>query len=102
MLLAGPWRHGAIDLAAWPPGTIGPDDEARFRRYDEALAFWQGDQWTERARRGESRLIFNYARTLVRKVASYVFPAPVSFSVPAEPDEPAVREIANRAERLLV
>jgi hypothetical protein len=101
MLLPGPWAQGTADLAAWPPGTLGPDDEARFRRYAEALAFWQGEQWSERARRGETRLVFNYARTLVRKVASYVFPAPVSFSVPAEPDEPAVREAANRAERLL-
>lgn len=90
MVLAGPWTRGAADLAAWPPGTVSPADEARFRRYAEALAFWQGDQWTDRARRGESRLVLNYARTLVRKVASYVFPAPVSFNVPAEPDEPAL------------
>ena len=87
--------------SAWPRGLLGPDDEARFARYQRALAFYGGDQWTERPRRGETRLVVNYARTLVRKVASYVFPAPVRFTVPAEPDEPAVRDAANRAERLL-
>lgn len=97
--------RGAIPTnTTWPSTLLQPDDEARFARYGRALAFYTGDQWSERhlpARRGETRLVVNYARTLVRKVASYVFPAPVRFTVPPEPDEPPVRDAANRAERLL-
>ncbi len=58
-----------------------PEDRARLARYAEALAFYEGDQWTGRRVRGETRLTFNYARALVRKVASYVFSGPVTFSV---------------------
>jgi len=94
--------RGAIPTSTtWPSGLLQPGDEARFARYERSLAFYGGEQWGERARRGETRLVVNYARTLVRKVASYVFPAPVRFSVPPEPDELAVRDAANRAERLL-
>ncbi|MBA2278192.1 MAG: phage portal protein [Chloroflexia bacterium] len=104
MSALSPLPREAISTA-WSHGLLGPEDEARFGRYRRALAFYGGEQWSERAasasRRGETRLVVNYARTLVRKVASYVFPAPVRFSVPPEPDEPAVRDAANRAERLL-
>jgi hypothetical protein len=84
-------------LAGWPPGLAGDDDRLRFARYAEALAFYEGEQWLGKRRRGEARLTFNYARTLVRKVASYVFPAPVTFSVVSQGDDAA----ANRAERAL-
>ncbi len=98
-------QRGASPLtsppSAWPRGLLGPDDEARFARYQRALAFYGGDQWTERPRRGETRLVVNYARTLVRKVASYVFPAPVRFSDAPADDTAAAREQANRVERLL-
>src|SRR6266508_2320680 len=82
----------------WPAGMARPEDRERLARYAEALAFYRGDQWLGRRRRGETRLTFNYARALVRKVASYVFPAPVTFSVPSEggPGEDAA---ASRAER---
>ena len=82
--------------------TVADADSARFGRYRAALAFYEGDQWTDRARRGESRLTVNYARTLLRKVASYLFPAPVGFSVPpAVPGDAAVEAAAHRAELLL-
>src|SRR5215217_5902441 len=84
----------------WPPGLASEDDCLRFARYAEALAFYEGDQWLGKRRRGEARLTFNYARTLVRKVAAYVFPAPVTFSVPS-PSGPGTDEAANRAERAL-
>ena len=45
----------------------------------------------------EIRMTFNYARTLVRKVSSYLFPAPVTFSVPDQ----GIAEAANRAEQVL-
>src|SRR6476469_10793143 len=74
-----------------------PQDQARFARYAEATAFHEGDQWTTRRLRGETRLTMNYARSLVRKVASYVFPDPVAFSVPAAGRE----DLGNLAENLL-
>src|SRR3954471_11259841 len=59
----------------------GIDDQTRRLRYEEALAFYRGEQWPSARRRGETRLTVNYARALLRKVASYVFPAPVTFNV---------------------
>jgi hypothetical protein len=82
---------------AWPPGLLTAEDRARFARYAEALAFCDGAQWLGRPRRGETRLTFNYARAVVRKTAAYVFPAPVTFTVPAEDDD----AVANAAERAL-
>ena len=73
--------HG-IDPAGWPSGLLTAVDRDRFALYAEALAFYGGDQWPGRSRRGEPRLTFNYARALVRKAAAYVFPAPVTFTVP--------------------
>ncbi|CAA9568786.1 MAG: phage portal protein, SPP1 [uncultured Thermomicrobiales bacterium] len=85
-----------------PLPTIDDPDSARFARYRDALAFYEGDQWAERSRRGETRLTVNYARTLVRKVASYLFPAPVGFSVPPMvAGDAAAEAAAHRAERLL-
>ncbi len=56
-------------------------DPERMARYRTYLDFYQGDQWLQRRRAGESRLTVNYARTLVRKSASYLMPRPVSFNV---------------------
>lgn len=47
-------------------------DEDRLRRYRDNLAFYNGSQWEGRARRGERRLTFNYAKALVDKVTSYL------------------------------
>ena len=84
-------------IPAWPPHTLTPEDRARFTRYAEAAAFVAGAQWLGRPRRGEARLTFNYARVVVRKTAAYVYPAPVTFTVPAQGDD----DIANSAERAL-
>ncbi len=94
MLLAGPWTDTAstplsgTDHSFWPPGVRTAADDARVAAYGSALAFYHGAQWQERARRGESRLVLNYARALVRKTASYVFPGPVAFSALAPADDP--------------
>ena len=81
-----------------PRGVFSDADRARQRRYAEALGFYEGTQWQGRAQRGEVRLTVNYARALVRKVASYVFAGPVTFGVPA----PAgLGEAASRAELAL-
>ncbi|HEY8447626.1 MAG TPA: phage portal protein [Thermomicrobiales bacterium] len=84
----------------WPAGWVTEADQRRFARYAEALAFYEGTQWSGKRRPGEPRLTFNYARTLVRKVASYVFPAPVTFSVPA-PADAGLEAAARRAELAL-
>ncbi len=92
------WRVPA-SAPPWKPGPGQTEDRARLARYAEALAFYEGSQWLGRRQRGETRLTFNYARALVRKVASYVFPAPVTFSVPAP--SPDLEAAARRAELAL-
>jgi hypothetical protein len=86
---------------SWPPGTLGTDDRTRFARYRHFRDFANGNQWPDRARRGEQRLTFNYARALLRKTASYVFPAPVTFNVAATSESEADRLAASTAERWL-
>lgn len=100
MLVAGPWMTSP-DLSAWPPATRTPADDARVAAYAAALAFFHGDQWTAPPRRGETRLVFNYARALIRKTASYVFPGQLAVSALPVADTPFAREAANLAERLL-
>ena len=94
------------ERAVWPPGTLSAADEARFGQYAAAMGFYRGNQWPTPARRGSRQLVFNYARTLLRKSSSYVFPAPVSFSITPNDSgssvQAAAQEIANRAERLLI
>src|SRR4051794_16397058 len=95
----------------WPEGIGTAEDRGRLARYAEELAFYEGDQWVGRRQRGETRLTFNYARALLRKVASYVFPEPVSFSVPGNEETPPGRgrwrrapegdDAASRAEQAL-
>lgn len=67
-------------------------DAERMARYRQYLDFYHGLQWEGRRRRGETRITANYARTLVRKAASYVFPRAVTFAVP-----PAVNPAAPEA-----
>ncbi len=90
-----------IDPAGWPPGVLTTADRERFARYDDAVRFYQGSQWRDRPRRGETRLTLNYARSLVRKVAAYVFPAPVTFSIECGPGGACTPERASQAERIL-
>ena len=57
------------------PDLLKNRDLDRLRRYRENLAFYQGDQWDQRAVRARQRqrlLTLNYARTIVDKVASYM------------------------------
>src|SRR5215204_3986909 len=56
-------------------------DRARMNRYRELRDFYAGVQWSGKPRRGETRMVANYARALVRKVVSYALPDPVGFSV---------------------
>src|ERR671913_2345427 len=70
---------------ASPPQQTDPfeRDRGRFARYQELRDFYAGVQWSGKPRRGETRMVANYARALVRKVVSYALPDPVGFSVPA-------------------
>lgn len=80
----------------WPQELLSDDDRARFARYEEATHFFSGDQWPNRRKPGDTRLTLNYARALLRKVASYVFPAEPRFSVHGDD-----QVLANRAEQAL-
>jgi hypothetical protein len=68
-----------------PPAQVDPfeRDRLRFARYREYGDFYDGIQWLGKPKRGEKRIVVNYARALVRKVVSYALPAPVGFAVPA-------------------
>jgi len=54
------------------PALLHDLDRERRDRYREYLAFYEGRQWLGRARRGERRLTFNYAKALIDKVTSYL------------------------------
>ena len=90
-----------LEPAGWPPGVLTTADRARHAGYAEALRFYQGGQWRDRPRRGEARLTFNYARSLVRKIAAYVFPAPATFTVRGGEAGGVSATQVNRAERIL-
>ncbi len=75
-------------------------DGSRIRAYRENLAFYQGQQWAGNQRRRERRLVFNYAKTLIDKVASYVMSG-VNFVVDEEDASEEARQRARRAEKAL-
>ncbi len=83
------------------PALLRRRDEDRLRRYRDNLDFYAGNQWQGRARRGERRLTFNYARAFVEKVTSYLLNGQ-SIQVEARDGETAVgRARAREAERRL-
>ncbi len=74
-------------------------DQDRLRRYREHLAFYEGDQWAGRARRGERRLVLNYARAFVDKITSYLFEGHALQVRPRDPLDRAATERARQAEQ---
>jgi hypothetical protein len=82
-----------MTLGQWVTGQ----DVGRIGRYAELLAFYEGAQWSGRPRYGERRITFNYARTFVRKVVSYLFGEPARWTVPddGEAAEAALAEVAE-------
>ncbi len=72
---------------------IGRMDGARLRAYRENLAFYQGQQWLGAARRRERRLVFNYAKALIDKTASYLMSG-LSFVV--DPPDSIARGASRR------
>jgi hypothetical protein len=81
------------------PQLLRQLDFDRMARYRENLAFYQGQHWSGRPRRGERRLTFNYARAVVDKVTGYLL-AGASIQVVGD-DSPAGLERARTAERAL-
>ena len=75
-------------------------DGTRLRAYRDNLAFYQGQQWPGTQRRRERRLVFNYAKTLIDKCASYLMNG-VSFVVDQADGSETAQEAARRAERAL-
>ena len=74
-------------------------DGTRLRGYREALSFYQGQQWPSQTRRRERRLVFNYAKAIIDKTASYLMSG-VSFVVDEAGPSEADREQARRTERV--
>jgi hypothetical protein len=75
-------------------------DGTRMRAYRENLSFYQGQQWPGTPRRRDRRLVFNYAKALIDKSASYVMSG-VSFAVDEEDGSDESRDVARRSERVL-
>ncbi len=73
-------------------------DGRRKREYARNLAFYRGEQWEGRPRRGERRLTFNYARALVDKVTGYLLAGSL---VQVEGSEPQDLGRARAAEQAL-
>jgi hypothetical protein len=68
----------------------------RIKGYKELLDFYYGRQWEGRERRGERRLIFNYARVFVEKITSYLMTG-INFAVDAVEDSDGARNKARKA-----
>ena len=81
------------------PQQIERMDTDRLRAYSENLAFYSGGQWLGHSRRKERRLTFNYSRSFIDKITSYLM-AEIGFTVePYDATEEAARlsEEASRA-----
>lgn len=76
------------------PQTLARKDLDRLRRYREALDFYHGRQWSGQPRRRERRLTFNYARTVVEKVTSYLM---TGLAVAVDPVDGSERARADAA-----
>jgi hypothetical protein len=75
-------------------------DNERIRGYRELLDFYYGRQWEGRQRRGDRRLIFNYAKVFVEKVASYLMTG-INFAVEPIDDTGEAAANARKAEQAL-
>lgn len=82
------------------PQLLARTDAPRFARYRQNLAFYQGKQWSGQGRPRERRLTFNYARTLVEKVTSYLMQGVSSVVDPVD-GSPEAAVAARRAEQVI-
>lgn len=77
-------------------------ENVRLAGYAEARDFYAGVQWIGPRRRREQRMTLNYARLMIRKAASYTFPLPVTFDVPASEEGDTGTAAAAAAEQELM
>ena len=82
------------------PQAIARMDAKRLGRYREYLAFYQGKQWAGSPRARERRLTFNYAKTIVEKITSYLMQGAASVVDPVDGGAEAAAA-ASRAEAAL-
>lgn len=82
------------------PAQLARLDLDRTRGYKELLDFYYGRQWAGRERRGERRLIFNYAKVFIDKMTSYLMSG-IHFAVDAAEDSEEARDKARQAEEAL-
>lgn len=92
-------RRGARPPDPPLPLRLRRMDEDRMRRYRENLDFYEGRQWTGRARRGERRLTFNYAKAFADKITGYLLTG-LSVQVEARDGDTAVGRHRARAAEL--
>ncbi len=79
---------------------LAKTDLERIRGYQDLLDFYNGRQWEGRERRGERRLIFNYARVFVEKITSYLMSG-ISFDIEPYEDSEEAKDNAGRAEQAI-
>ncbi len=82
------------------PGQLARLDTERIKGYQELLDFYHGRQWEGRERRGEKRLIFNYAKVFIDKITSYLMSG-INFAVDAVEDSDEARARAQKVEAAL-
>lgn len=82
------------------PSQLSRLDSGRMRQYRELLSFYYGQQWEGRQRRGDRRLIFNYAKVFVEKVVSYLMTG-INFAVEPTGDTEEKKTMARKAEQML-
>jgi hypothetical protein len=75
-------------------------DSDRLRAYRENLDFYRGIQWLGTPHRRERRLTFNYARTFIDKITSYLMTG-TSFIMEPWDSSPEAHDRARRAEEAL-
>jgi hypothetical protein len=84
------------------PEQLRRMDGERMRSYADNLAFYNGDQWPASMLRSRNRrLVFNYAKAIVDKTASYLMSG-MNVAVDPEDATPEARDRALAAERALL
>ncbi len=79
---------------------LAKTDLGRIKGYQELIDFYNGRQWEGRERRGERRLVFNYARVFVEKITSYLMSG-ISFDIEPYEDSEEAKDNAGRAEQAI-
>jgi hypothetical protein len=78
------------------PSQLTRMDLDRIKGYKQLIDFYYGRQWEGRERRGERRLIFNYAKVFVEKITSYMMGG-INFAVDPADDSDEARARTRKA-----